>query len=131
MDKELSPLQKELLERADTIFKTIAETVKTGVDFAKEQLPDIAYQYIMMERVYLTCVIIGTLIAMGLASWLFIVGVVKNKWQLYDPFLIMIPVLALIAAGVAPFLINFKDFVMVWFAPKIYLITHIIQLVKG
>lgn len=67
---ELSPIQKELLDRADTIFKTIAEAASKAASFAAEQLPDIAIQYIAMERVYLTSIIVGSILAFFLALYL-------------------------------------------------------------
>lgn len=41
----LSPIQEELLKRADSIFDSIAKSVAQAKDFAVEQLPDIAIQY--------------------------------------------------------------------------------------
>lgn len=46
MADKLSPIQEELLKRADSIFSSVATAVGQAKDIAVEQLPDIAYQYI-------------------------------------------------------------------------------------
>jgi hypothetical protein len=54
----LSPMQNELLRRADSIFDSISNTVSKASDLAiqggkavAEQIPDIAFQYIAYGRV--------------------------------------------------------------------------------
>lgn len=133
---ELSPIQKELLDRADSIFKSIADTVNTGVEFAKDQIPDIAYQYIAMERVYLTSVvamIILVFIVSTYATWKF---TFKNCMNIkgYDAesrYFVIVPWLLMTVLCVIAFANTFKSFVMVWFAPKIFIITNIVTLIKG
>lgn len=133
---ELSPIQKELLDRADSIFKSIADTVNTGVEFAKDQIPDIAYQYIAMERVYLTSVvamIVLTFIVSTYATWKF---TFKNCMNIegYDAesrYIALLPY-ALVAIGcTVTFFAHLKPLIMVWFAPKIFIITNIVTLIKG
>jgi len=51
---KLSPIQQELLNRADSIFDSIKNAAIVAKDFAVEQLPDVAYQLIALERAYLT-----------------------------------------------------------------------------
>lgn len=132
MSNELSPIQKELLDRADTIFKTIAEAATKAANFAAEQLPDIAYQYIAMERVVLTSAVLFSVICFCMSFYLFVWGICKDKWKMgNDAAVILFPVAGFGAMGLIMFINTFKNFVMVWFAPKIYLITNIIHLIKS
>ena len=47
--ESLSPMQAELLKRADDIFKSIGEAVTKASDIAAEQIPDIAMQYVTYD----------------------------------------------------------------------------------
>lgn len=138
----LSPMQQELLSRADTIFQKVSEAASKAYDVASEQLPDIAYQFIAYNRVYLTSVItISLLIEIALIWFITHFAVKSYKQDLkneplfydYSP-LIGIPSLVLFVYTVfvllPTMLITFKPFIMVWFAPKLFLITEIIHLVK-
>ena len=129
---DLTPIQKELLARADSIFKSIAETVSAGVEFAKDQIPDIAYQYIVMERVYLSIITFLGLLAIVFAFYLIIAGVFKDKFKLgEDALSLLLPALPIGIFGFVIFAVNLKSLIMVWFAPKIYIITNIIHLIKS
>ena len=68
MNKDLSPLQQELLTRADNIFSSISDVVGKTTTFAAEQIPDIALQYVAYGRVISTMtVVVGlTLLIIGL-----------------------------------------------------------------
>jgi len=54
MTEKLSPMQDELLKRADSIFDGISKTVSATKEFALEQIPDVAYQLIAYQRAWLT-----------------------------------------------------------------------------
>jgi len=132
MSNELSPIQKELLDRADTIFKSIAEAATKATEFAKEQIPDIAYQYITMERVYLTFMMVVALAFLLFSLWCFIWGVCKDVCKLgSESGLFLFPTVVFGIIGFLMWINHIKDFIMVWFAPKIFLITHIVNMVKG
>lgn len=132
MSNELSPVQKELLSRADSIFKSIADAASKATDFAAEQLPDIAYQYIAMERVYLTVLIVGSLIFCSLSIFLLIRGIFKDVWKIGSERIFLIFPIGLFGfIGFVMFFTNLKSFIMVWFAPKIFIITNIITLIKS
>lgn len=55
---KLSPLQQNLLDRADSIFAAIGNTVTKATDFATAEIPDIAYQYVAYGRVMATVILI-------------------------------------------------------------------------
>lgn len=121
MNKELS---QELLKRADSILDAVGKAASKAGEFASEQLPDIAMQYIAFGRVYET-----SMLALGMAGGaLTIWGTLKmieNDWSELTP-LMSIPFLA--SATVAG--IHIKSTILVWAAPKIYLITSIAALLK-
>lgn len=121
-------LQAKLVE----IVTQIQAAVKAGADFAMEQLPDIAMQYIMYYRGLLTLKIL-----LGIA--LVIVGayVIRKGWKClvasnsteFSPLLI-IPMGAFWSIGGTIISHNLDQFMMVWLAPKVFLITELYKLVK-
>ena len=139
MTDKLSPMQDELLKRADSIFGSIAEAVGQAKDLAVEQLPDIAYQYIAYNRMYITFVVLSALLV-WVAFQIFMIKLNNKQCEFnhYDkgrwnenqgmPYIIGTAITSLIC-GVA-FFYHIKDFFMVWFAPKIFIIEHIVQLVR-
>lgn len=140
MTDKLSPIQEQLLSRADAIFASIAEAVGQAKGIAVEQLPDIAYQYIAFNRAYLTFVVV-----MSVAIWVsFQVFCIrwankacldnyhdKGHWNESQGIPYSLGTFTLTFLCGMFFLANIKDFFMVWFAPKIFLIEHLVNLVKG
>ena len=136
---ELSQMQQEVLNRADAIFSSIASTVSSTVDFAKEQIPDIAVQFITYSRAYYTLVEILGFIFLSLVYWLVVSVAFKNRFKCVSPhnewhgarvgallfgLLLIIPTMGIIFG-------NTKTFLLVWFAPKIFLIQSLVNLAKG
>ena len=74
MADKLSTIQEELLKRADSIFSSVATAVGQAKDIAVEQLPDIAYQYVAYNRVYLTLLCLGSV-----SLWLLLQYIVINR----------------------------------------------------
>lgn len=134
----LTPIQTELLRRADSIFDSLAKTVNQAKDFASEQIPDIAFQYVAWGRGYLTAYeVIGTiLVIVGL--WSVLRVSMMNSLKLRDDFSDPHPIrfiagfagLFMTVAGTITTLSHLKEFMMVWFAPKVWLITEIVNLVR-
>ena len=133
----LTPMQQELLNRADTIFETLKQGAIVAKDFAMEQLPDIAMQYIVFNRAYLSFLIILPLF-FALFVWASYTHWCKaeKNYQGYDfsfpMFFFFVTGLASLIGTVVSFIsvmVHFKDFLMVWFAPKIFLIQTITELV--
>ena len=131
----MTDLSKELLTRADLIFGKIADAASNVNTLAMEQLPDIATQFILYSRVLHTAQLFGALILIGLAVWLYKMGFKKrdNKQSFYDYEGFWYFRLGTLCAIIGLFLLilKFHSFCMVWLAPKIFLITEIVQLVKG
>lgn len=137
MADKLSPMQEELLKRADSIFGAISTAVGQAKDLAVEQLPDIAYQFIAYNRAYLTFIVLFTIVGWAGFQALCIWYNNKscrlqkiNQWDFdqWAPWFIGTFVTTAFFGII--FLNNVKDLFMVWFAPKIFLIEHLIQLVK-
>lgn len=138
MDK-LSPIQQELLRRADSIYDGIAATVNKATTFAGEQIPDIAFQYVAWGRGYLTAYMIIALVLFVSGLWLaWRIGFFNSR-KLRDDYqgdwhgariMSCIGGIIIMGIGFIVMLNNLKEFIMVWFAPKIWLIQEIVHLVK-
>jgi hypothetical protein len=112
------------------ILGAISDGVAQAKDFAVEQLPDIAQQYILLGRAWETIAFsISVAAVVGL-----IYGVVKiaKSQSMYDDERWTLAILTAGAAFLALLIAihNLKDFLLVWFAPKLYLIQGLAQLVK-
>lgn len=132
MADKLSPMQEQLLQRADSIFASISAGVAKASDFASEQIPDIAIQYVAFGRAYSTAVMV--LCIVYLIAWT--VSMYKLIKSENNDSIIPVAILVAIFGGAASIatvimlFVNMKSFFLVWFAPKIWLITEIVKLVK-
>ena len=132
----MTDLSKELLTRADLIFGKIADAASNAGTLAMEQLPDIATQFILYSRVLYTAYLLVGLVLIGLTVWLYIKGyklasVSRTHFNDPDGFGYLILGTAVALMGIILICTKFNAFCMVWFAPKIFLITEIVNLVKG
>jgi hypothetical protein len=119
-------LETKLVEILGAIFDGVAQ----AKDFAVEQLPDIAQQYILLGRAWET---IAFSISVAAVVGLIYVTVKIPKSQIIE--IDAKWALGILTAGAAFFALliaihNLKDFMLVWFAPKLYLIQGLAQLVK-
>ena len=140
MTDKLTPIQQELLNRADSIFAYVGEAAAKAADFAGREVPDIALQYIAYNRVYLSVIVGLAFVVLALHQFLMIrFCLAKDKhfdtsgrynddghWMLYIVTSIFIWLGTIIVIFG-----NIKDLIMVWVAPKIFLIEHIVHLVKS
>lgn len=119
-------LQAKLVE----ILAGIQSATKAAGDFALEQLPDIAQQYVMYGRVSsLIWVALGLAVSFGL-------GYVTRRvwiWAVDDrcggePFAIL-PALATLLSIVLT-CGSIQTAALVWFAPKVWLLKEIAGLIK-
>ncbi len=117
-------IQTEVLKRVYSILDGLAAAVNATKDFAAEQLPDIAMQYVAFGRGYLTVYML-----LGIALAFLCVWSVKKAHKT-DNTAFLVPIML---GGVGSIVIladNTKPFIMVWLAPKVWLITEIVHLVK-
>lgn len=132
--ESLTPLQRELLDRADSIFAAMKDAAIVAKDFALEQLPDVAQQLILLERVHLSIIF--------LLPFLFLLILVlglrycdKSEDSPRTNFVAFIEAVTFVSVVATLFslvgmLLKFRDFLVVWFAPKIYLIEYLTALIK-
>ena len=138
VNDQLSPLQQQLLDRADSIMNSIATTVDKASTFAAEQVPDIALQYVAFGRASLSAYMAIGVIVFCVAFWMCIrIGIMNSRGYPTDGYTwderrIGATLFGggLGAVSVAVLLINLNNFIMVWVAPKIWLINEIARLVK-
>lgn len=134
----LTPLQQALLDRADSIMDSIARTVNTASSFAAEQVPDIALQYVAFGRASLTTYLVISIVLLTIGLWLSVrVAIMNTRKYPEDDYSwddrrtgAMITGMAMSVFGVGVFLHNLTATIMVWVAPKIWLINEIAHLVK-
>lgn len=114
------------------ILTGIQSAVKASGDFAASQLPDIAQQYITYGRaantMYAVLFLLASAILARIARKLF------NAWDgrgsVVPPLLIMCSGAACVLTSIL-FLCRLSDVMLVWFAPKVWLIKQLASLVGG
>ena len=113
-------LQSRLLE----MLTSIQNATSKAADFALAELPDIAQQYIAFGRIFETF-----MFAVGTAALCFLVWVTIKIFRDVNKRASVVP------AGATAFFFflwvhQVKNVVLVWAAPKIWLITELAKLVK-
>lgn len=122
-------IESKLLEQASEIIDAMTNAVNQAKDLAIEQLPDIVYQYILFERVYISVLFVIALLALWKGVRL-LLKVVSNQFAVDVDFLYFIVGLVLTVLGAFTALAQLKTLLMVWVAPKIFIITKLVHLVK-
>jgi hypothetical protein len=119
-------------EKIVEILSSLQSAVSATGDYASKQLPDIATQYIAYSRVSLT---LGYVICITLIISVVVFGY-KNRESI-DPsnedVMLFFSVFCL-APAVLSFLwalFNFNNLIMIWFAPKVYLVYEIKNLLAN
>lgn len=133
----LTPLQAELLSRADSIFDSIGKSVEKASTFASEQIPDIAMQYVAFGRASSSVFLAICFLMFIVGSWLLIRVAVMNSrkypesWALDDRRVgAALAGAPLMIVSFIAMIISLNSFLMVWFAPKVWLINELAHLVK-
>lgn len=112
----------------------IQASVAKASDFAVEQLPDIAQQYLTYGRFTHTIMLVAGVVAVvvGLVSMLYCVRKgTAAEYGKEGPYVIggILSAISMLVGG-AVSMASFSPFAMVWFAPKIYLIQGLAGLLK-
>lgn len=137
-EKTLTPIQQELLNRADTIMASIGNAVNRGAEFVQGQVPEIALQYVAFGRVYETVIMAFSITIFMVGFWLVVNVACRNTHKFEDEyghwhsnrlFALMLGLITL-SIGLTAFAANLKTFILVWFAPKIWLLMEITKLVR-
>lgn len=139
----MNEVAQELLKRADVIGAWLSGAVTKTADFATAQAIDIAMQYVLYGRLFYTFVIITSIVAFVVSLWFFFVKGVNNTSAIVslpgrysDGDWLAERIVAFFGGGsltVTAFLIctmNFKEFLMVWAAPKVWLMIQLAELAK-
>jgi hypothetical protein len=142
----LSPMQAELLGRADAIFASVGSAVSKATDFAVEggkavaqEIPEIAFQYVAFGRAYNTgLILLGLAFFIGFFMIAYRYGFknVQNaendfadQWAGQRIFAVATGLLGM-TVGFIITMAHLKEFLLVWFAPKVWLIMELVQLIK-
>ncbi len=119
-------LQGKLVE----ILSAIQAGARAAGDFAMEQLPDIAQQYVLYGRVVSTAyVVMFALLAICCVAT--VVMHARGKEDLLDcePAIVIFgPIGGALSAAIA--FVNFGPAMLVWFAPKVWLLKELAGLIK-
>lgn len=139
----MNEVAQELLKRADVIGAWLSGAVTKTADFATAQAVDIAMQYVLYGRLFYTFVIITSIVAFAVSLWFFFVKGVNNTSAIVhrpgrysDGDWLAERVVAFFGGGsltVISFLVcttNVKEFLMVWAAPKVWLMIQLAELAK-
>lgn len=123
----MNEIAQELLKRADVIGAWLTGKVGQTVDFATQQAIDIAQQYVLFGTVYHTSVVVICAIVIVALCYF---GFKKSNLDASDGASCLIPVFG----GIIPLIIlctNFKDMLLCWFAPKVWLIIQLTEMTKA
>ena len=129
-------MNEELQSKLAEVLGGIADGVAQAKDFTVEQLPDVAHQYIMFGMMWETVALVASAIAFALSVWLTVWAV---KTTMDDDSSYKQEYAAMIGGvmggvGVVVFgiisIAKIHPFLLVWFAPKLYLLQGIEGLLK-
>lgn len=117
-------MKAELNDKLVEILTSIQVATGKAADFAIEQLPDIAVSYIAYGRALYSIVMLFGLVAMCLSVWGWF-RYSKNGQDVHFALGLFCGVI-----GLAAFVTNLSSALMVWFAPKVWLLKEIANLVR-
>jgi hypothetical protein len=124
-------MNEELQSKFVEVLTGISEGVAQAKDFAVEQLPDVAQQYIMFGMVWETVAFVVLMlcaVACAYTLWWCLKHLDGGKTEVLV-LGIMFSGFGVMGLGLWAFL-ELKDVILVWFAPKLYLLQGIAGLVK-
>ena len=120
-------MKEELQGKLVEILTSIQTAAGKASDFAMEQLPDIALQYVMYGRAINTLYVIVGLVLLAVLLWLLPRAVKAiNEAEVWP-----IPVYMFGGSTCAAILLSsIGPAMLVWFAPKVWLLKEIAGLLK-
>ena len=138
-EKTLTPMQQELLNRADAIMDSIGSAINRGTEFVQGQVPEIALQYVAFGRVYETTIMAISITIFMVGLWLVVNVACRNTFKFKDDCVglwhtnrlvgLMLGLFPL-SIGLIAIASDLKSFILVWFAPKVWLLMEITKLVR-
>ena len=140
----MSEIAQELIKRADLIGAWLTGTAAGVADVATQQAIEIAMQYVAFGRVYLTVTVGIALAVAALCTYLWVYkgvlntsAIVNNPSSYHHGDWTASRIVATVIGGFGSlvfsivFLANLKEFILVWTAPKVWLMIELTTLVKG
>lgn len=127
-------MKEELQNKLVEILASMQSTVGQAKDFTLSQLPDIAQSYLLFGRVTESLQIAASLALLCVAAWAgykcFVWG--KEGSEDADGWEAFVIVIGGFSGGIGgiSFMLNISEFLLVWLAPKVWLIQEIAKLVK-
>lgn len=117
-------MEKELQGKLVEILSSIQAATGTAADFAMDQLPDIAQSYVIYGRIWLAlaaliCSLIAVIAFKATAKW----------FEPSDGMSVFISVLVGVPASITA-ICFLRDLILVWAAPKVWLLKELAELVK-
>lgn len=137
----MNEIAQEVFKRADVIGDWASGKLGQTVDAATQQIIDLAMQYVMYGRIYNTVTFIIACGFLWFTLWLALSkgfldkeNVVKHgynngDWEFSRVFCAAAGVF-LSLFSVTSFIYSIKDVILVWAAPKIWLIIQLAELAK-
>ena len=119
-------MQEELQGKLVEILTQIQSTVGQAKDFTLQQLPDIAQSYIYYGMVYSSLVIVLSVLSVIIGLW---IGF-KANWNTEYLTGGILSSCVLTGVGVMVFFSKISEFLLVWVAPKVWLLKEIAVLLK-
>jgi len=127
-------MKEELQSKVDEILAGIHAAAGKASDFALEQLPDIAQSYIAYGRVWAV-----VNIAISLAAMIGGVFILRNAREFGDSrldsffrycYADYVTAFTVGLVGCLNFIISINGALLVWIAPKVWLLTELARMIK-
>ena len=136
----MNDIQQKLLSQASDILAAVTSTVGKATDIAATQIPDIAMEYVLWGRAYQSAqFLIMTFMAL-VGLWLIVNVGCRDTLKLgrdrYGSEWATPRIVACFAGGALSLvtilhqLCSMSKLMMVWFAPKVWLIKEIANIIK-
>jgi hypothetical protein len=124
-------MNEQLQSQLAAILGSIHTGVAKASDFAMAELPSIAQQYVMYGRAAITLGVVLGLVAFFAAYKLARFGASKNEYgEETEQILGIGGAVAAGFIGLVLLTINTSQALLVWFAPKVWLLKELAQLIK-
>lgn len=137
----MNEIAQEVFKRADVIGAWASGKLDQTVDAATQQIIDLAIQYVMYGRIYNTVTFILACGFLWFTLWLALskglldkenvakTGYNKGEWEI-SRIICALAGVFLSLLSVTSFIYSIKDVILVWAAPKIWLIVQLAELAK-
>ena len=122
----MSDTPSQLDTKLAALVDTIISATKAAGDLAMEQLPDLAMQMVMYGRAYHTVLILISILLCLFAVYCFRRVDTRDDGTVPHAVGAM---LAIVVGGII-FISNINNFMLSWFAPKVYIIKEVASLLK-